>query len=84
MQLQLRNNYDKHLGNVNGTAVSIRTRGDDSLSSGVTHLALATHSRVASLAPATTDVFLGAITITGATNSAGAILSEIEKEEKLV
>ncbi len=55
-----------------------------SLSSRATHLALAMHSRVASLAPATTDVFLGAITITGATNSAGAITSEMEKGKSMV
>lgn len=37
-----------------------------------THRALATHSSVASLTPATTVVFRGGITMTGATGSAGA------------
>ncbi len=44
-----------------------------------THRALATHSSVASLTPATTVVFRGGITITGGTGSAGASESKQEK-----
>lgn len=45
-----------------------------------THRALATHSSVASLTPATTVVFRGEITITGGTGSAGASESKQESD----